>query len=90
MFRIVIHLKDMECTANPYCAIISDSDKPVALTAFNTECWAGSTCGGSTTCKQLTESDIPKIDKIGVQISSDTAKEYDVTDFCLQKITFGK
>jgi hypothetical protein len=78
--RMVIHTVDMACDADPYCATVQ-SDSPVTLTSFNNKCWDGS---GDT----LKAENIPNIDKIGIQISSDTANAYDVTSFCLEKIEF--
>jgi hypothetical protein len=81
--RAVIHLVDMACDADPYCATMSASGKAMTLTSFNTECW-----GPTTAAKTLTAADIPNIDKIGIQISSDTTNNYTVTDFCLTGIQF--
>ncbi len=85
--RTIIHLVSQSCTENPYCATMQ-SGKANLLTSFNTECWNGSSCGTSSTCKQLQASDIPNIDKIAIQISSDTSHDYTVDNFCLQSITF--
>jgi hypothetical protein len=75
--RVVIHTVTMAAEANPYCATLKSSGTPIALEAFNTECW-----GPTTAAKYLTKDDkVEDIDKIGVQISSDTANEYKVTDF---------
>ncbi|HEX7505917.1 MAG TPA: hypothetical protein VF550_04040 [Polyangia bacterium] len=63
-----------------YCATIR-SGTPVMLTAFNTACWDGS---GTL----LTASDVPNIDKVGVQVSSDTSNNYTVSNFCLAEISF--
>jgi hypothetical protein len=87
--RVIIHVVNMAATAknpdnNPYCATMSASGKVLNLTSFNTACWDPST-GDS-----LSASDIPNIDKIGIQISSDTATTYTVTDYCLTGIQFGK
>ena len=98
--RAVIHLLNQTCTENPYCAIMK-SGTPIVLTSFNTMCWNGSTCTASTACaadaadkttccQQLQASDVPNIDKIGVQLSSDTGVDYDVSDFCLVGISFTK
>jgi hypothetical protein len=65
-----------------YCANIL-SGTPVALISFNTECWGG------PKGVLLTDADVANIDKIGVQISSDTDSAYDVKDFCLTSIKFG-
>jgi len=99
--RTEIHLVDQTCTEYSYCASMK-SGTATLLTSFNTNCWNGSTCGSTplctgaagedTTkcCKQLQASDIAKIDKIGIQISSDVTNDYAVTDFCLTGIAFGK
>jgi hypothetical protein len=79
--RVVIHLVSMSATANPYCATMTASGKVMNLTSFNTACWDG-------TGTALAASDIPNIDKIGVQISSDTANTYNVTDYCVTEIKF--
>ena len=82
--RVVIHTVDMAADANPYCATMSKSGAVITLTSFNTECW-----GPTATAKTLAATDIPNIDKIGVQISSDITNEYTVTDYCVTGITFG-
>jgi len=81
--RVVIHLKDMLCTDNPYCATLKTSGKSLDLTSFNTACWDASG-------KDLTAADLPNIDKIGIQVSSDTSSAYTVTNFCLESVVFGK
>ena len=96
--RVVIHLVNQTCTENPYCAVMK-SGTPIVLTSFNTMCWNGSSCGTSACapdaadktqcCQQLQASDVANIDKIGVQLSSDTGVDYDVSDFCLVGIAFG-
>lgn len=63
-----------------YCATIR-SGTTVMLTAFNTACWDGN---GTS----LTASDVPNIDKVGVQVSSDTSNSYTVSNFCLAQISF--
>jgi hypothetical protein len=87
--RAIIHLVSQECYANPYCATIPASGAVLTLTDFNTECWTSTKCT-TATCLQLGAADVPNIDKVGVQISSDTANPYIVTNFCLNSITFGK
>ena len=80
--RAVIHLVSQElCTTDTYCATMQASGKPMTLTSFNTACWNGS---GTA----LKASDIPNIDKIGIQISSDISNTYTVTDYCLTGIQF--
>jgi hypothetical protein len=63
-----------------YCATLQ-SGTAVTLTAFNTKCWDGS---GTS----LTADDVPNIDKMGIQISSDTKNAYEIKDFCLDKVVF--
>jgi len=87
--RAVIHLVSQQCYEDPYCATIPASGAVLTLTDFNTECWTSTVCA-STTCKQLTAADVPNIDKVGVQISSDQLNAYTVNNFCLNSITFGK
>jgi hypothetical protein len=87
--RAMIHVVNMAATAknpenNPYCATMV-SGKAIALTSFNTACWGPTEKEGIA----LTAADIPNIDKIGVQISSDVDRAYTATDFCLTGIQFG-
>jgi hypothetical protein len=63
-----------------YCATLQ-SGTAASLTAFNTKCWDGS---GTN----LTVDDIPNIDKMGIQISSDATNAYTVNNFCITKIAF--
>ncbi|MGA7742621.1 MAG: hypothetical protein WBP56_17815 [Polyangia bacterium] len=80
--RAIIHLVSMTATANPYCATITTSGAPIPLTSFNTACWDNS---GTA----LLATDVPNIDKVGVQISSDLTNAYTVSGFCLNSIVFG-
>jgi hypothetical protein len=80
--RVVIHTVDMAAEANPYCATMKESGKAISLESFNTACWDGS--GDSLSLDKVKD-----IDKIGVQISSDTSNEYKVTDYCLTGYKFG-
>jgi hypothetical protein len=73
----------MADTANPYCATITTSGAPIPLTNFNTACWDNS---GTA----LKATDVPNIDKVGVQISSDLTNVYVVSNFCLKSIAFAK
>ena len=82
VIRLVIHTVDMAAEAAPYCATVKTSGTTLSLDAFNTACWDG-------TGDDLPADKIPTIDKIGIQISSDTSNAYTVTDFCLTGITFG-
>jgi hypothetical protein len=65
-----------------YCANII-SGAPIALMSFSTECW-----GGSPTSLLLEPEKIPLIDKIGVQIVSDMASSYIISNVCLNEIVF--
>jgi hypothetical protein len=76
-----IHRKGDSDQTN-YCATIR-SGEPATLTGFNTKCW-------DSTGVYLTADDLSKIDKMGVQISSDDKKDYTVTDFCVQKVVFSQ
>ncbi len=98
--RLVIHLVGTPDTDNPYCATMSSSGKAITLTDFNTQCWNGSSCGAvpacapgaadqTTCCNQLKDTDIPNIDKIGIQISSDAKQPYVVDNYCLTGYQFG-
>jgi hypothetical protein len=83
--RVVLHTVGMAADANPYCATMQASGKAISLDAFNTECW-----GPSTAAKYLTKDDkVADIDKVGVQISSDTSNEYKVNNFCVTGFQFG-
>jgi hypothetical protein len=59
------------------------SGKAILLTSFNTKCYDSPVDGVG-----LTAADVPNIDKIGVQISSDTTNDYVVTNFCLTGVSF--
>lgn len=79
--RAIIHLVSMGTTDNPYCATMSASGKAMTLTSFNTACWDG-------TGTALKATDIPNIDKIGIQISSDVTNSYTVSNYCLTGVQF--
>ena len=64
-----------------YCFDSIASGKTFSLTKFNTKCW------GDTTTVLLTSADLPKIDKIGIMVSS-TSSAITVNGFCLERITF--
>lgn len=66
-----------------YCATIL-SGKATSFVAFNTQCWPG----GSGTA--MTSDDVAKIDKIGIQISSDTGSAYAVSGFCWSGLSFAQ
>lgn len=63
-----------------YCALVT-SGKPIVLTSFNTSCWNG-------TGTSLTAADAPKIDKIGLEVTS-TLSEINVNNLCITSIVFG-
>jgi hypothetical protein len=76
--RAMLHRKgDSDDTT--YCANMTSGVK-ISITAFNTKCWDGSGTG-------LTTSDLPNLDKAGVQVSS-TASPITVTNLCLKSIVF--
>jgi len=64
-----------------YCATIQPG-KAVSLAAFSTECWAGGIG------KILPMDRIADIDKIAIQISSDTVNAYAIGNFCWSGIFF--
>jgi hypothetical protein len=78
--RAYVHLAGTT-SAVSYCATMM-SGRAITLTSFNTACWDGS---GTA----LKSADIPNIDWVGIQISSDDHSNYTVTDFCLTSIQFG-
>jgi hypothetical protein len=63
-----------------YCSLVT-SGTPMALTSFNTSCWNNS---GTS----LTTADLPKIDKVGLEVVS-TQAEITVSKLCLTSIVFG-
>lgn len=63
-----------------YCAPVT-SGTAVSITSFNTSCWNG-------TGPNLTAADTPKIDKIGLQVTS-TSSEINVNNLCITSIVFG-
>jgi hypothetical protein len=76
--RVELHRQsDLEATT--YCA--TNTGAAMKLTSFNTKCWDGS---GTA----LTADDVPKIDKVGIQVSS-TAAAITVANLCLRQIVFG-
>jgi hypothetical protein len=76
----VVHLAD-DPSNLVYCASMT-SGMPIRLSSFNTECYFGS---GTA----LAPSDIPKIDRVAVQVPS-RRTAVTLEDFCLTKIEFGK
>jgi hypothetical protein len=83
--RVVLHVKSMSCTEDPYCATMV-SGQPILLTSFSTQCWS-TAC--KAPCKKLTADDIPNIDKVGIQICADTTTSYTADPYCLDNIVFG-
>jgi len=83
LLRVLVH-KGGDDEESAYCAILTGSGEPIELTSFNTKCWPGETGD------DLPADDIPKIDKVGIQISSDDKEAYEVDNFCLQRIVFSK
>ena len=65
----------------PYCHDMT-SGTPIKMTDFNTKCYDSPPDG-----VQLTTGDIANLDKVGVQVSSDTTA-ITVTDLCLTGIQF--
>jgi hypothetical protein len=76
--RVELHRQgDPEATT--YCA--NNTGAAMKLTSFNTACWDGS---GTA----FTADDAPKIDKVGIQVSS-TSQLITVANLCLHQIVFG-
>jgi hypothetical protein len=63
-----------------YCALVT-SGTAMALTSFNTSCW-------NSSGTNLTAADLPKIDKVGLEVVS-TQSEIAVSKLCLTSIVFG-
>jgi len=76
----VVHLAD-DPNNQTYCARMT-SGNPIKLSSFNTECLFGNG-------KSLCDSDVERIDKIGVQVSP-SQSAITLSDFCLTKIAFTK
>jgi hypothetical protein len=81
--RAMFHRKGDDSATTTYCMDSIKSGKAYDLVKFNTKCW------GESTTVYLTTDDLPKIDIVGIQVSSTTA-EIPVTDLCLEKVEFGK
>jgi hypothetical protein len=76
--RIELHRQgDPEATT--YCA--TNSGAAMNLTSFNTACWDG-------TGTAFTADDVPKIDKVGIQVSS-VKTPITVANLCWHQIVFG-
>ena len=80
--RAMVHRKG-DGDATTYCLDSIKSGVALDLAKFNTKCW-----GETPTVKFSVPDDLPKIDKIGLQVSSSSSK-IDV-DLCLEKVEFGK
>lgn len=76
-----IHVKD-DAADKTYCATVTPG-VATSLIAFNTACW-------DSTGVNLSADMIPNIDKIGLQVSSDDKKAYEVKDLCWSGLTFTK
>lgn len=63
-----------------YCSLVT-SGTAMALTSFNTSCWNNSGIS-------LTSADLPKIDKVGLEVVSGQT-EITVSKLCLTSIVFG-
>jgi hypothetical protein len=81
-FRFMLHRKG-DPDGTTYCLNDVPSGKVMTLKSFNTKCW------GDPTTVYLQDTDIPTIDKVGVQFSS-SSKPITLNDTCLSSITFGK
>ena len=80
--RAILHVKG-EPAGQAYCAELT-SGQAIPLSKFNLECWNGD---AAAPAKALDPSNIPNIDKLGIQVSS-TAAEIKVQSLCLQSIAF--
>ena len=80
--RAELHVKG-EPAGQTYCAEMT-SGQAIQISSFNQECWNGAAAAPS---KALSASNIPNIDKIGIQISS-TQAEIKVANLCLRSIVF--
>jgi hypothetical protein len=79
-FRIELH-RSGDIATTPYCFDGVTSGMQVPLTGFNTACWDNSGI-------QFTPADAPKIDQVGVQVSS-MSTAITLTNMCLNSFTFG-
>jgi hypothetical protein len=80
--RAMLHRKGDKDETNYCLAMISGT--VMAMTSFNTKCYDLPPDGDA-----LFASDIPNIDKVGVQVSS-SATAITVDNLCVTGITFGK
>jgi hypothetical protein len=81
--RIEIH-RSGDDPGITYCASWTNSATPVPLTSFNTACWDLTGTKGT----KLTATDVPNIDKVGLQVSPSKTADITLTNLCLHSITF--
>lgn len=79
--RAKVHRKG-DAAGTDYCAVLT-SGTAMPLTSFTTTCYDPAKPGTA-----ITTADIPNIDQISVQVSSDEAAAITVTDLCITGITF--
>lgn len=79
--RIAIH-RNGDPEGDTYCATWTGSTTAVDLLSFNKACW-------DNTGVFLSAADIPRIDKIGLQVLPLQAQSIPLANLCLQSITFG-
>lgn len=78
--RLELH-RSGDADGATYCALMTPGTL-IPITKFNTKCW-------NDLGDALTEADAAKIDRIGVQVSSDST-DIAVTELCLQSIVLGQ
>lgn len=78
--RIAIH-RSGDLDGVTYCASWTSSSTAVNLLSFNKACW-------DNTGTFLSAADIPKIDKVGLQVLPLQAQSIPLANLCLQSITF--
>jgi hypothetical protein len=81
--RAELHRSTDGTNTQTYCHDVV-SGTPIKLTDFNTKCW------GEAGTVKLETADIKNIDKVGLQICTDTSNAYTLTNICLTGISFGK
>jgi hypothetical protein len=77
--RATVH-RTGDAIGTTYCALVT-SGTPMVLTSFNTSCW-------NSSGTNLTAADLPKIDKVGLEVVS-SQSEITVSKLCLTSIEFG-
>ena len=77
--RAVLH-KSGDPDSTGYCASMTPGTA-LPISGFNSACWDG-------TGTSLSDTDVPSLDKVGVQVSS-TASAATVSNLCLTKVEFG-